>query len=519
MQIMGNKIEKSRTEYSARNTTVAMLARVLAILMGYVTRIVFTHTLSEDYVDINGLFLDILNVLALSELGVGTAITYALYKPIAEGNIEKQKSLMMVYRNFYRLVAGIVTVAGLCVIPFMDVLIKDKPDVGNLTFIYLMYLLNSTLSYLLIYKRTLIEAHQLSYIGVLYQTVFLLLQYLLQIAVLLTTGNFILFLLMQIVCTLANNLCISAKADKMYPFLKERNAERLSPFERKEMFTDIKAMLMHKIGNVVVNNTDNLLLSAIVGSHSVGKYSNYFLIIGSVRQVLNQMFQGITASVGNLGAMESRDRIRRIFEASFFMGQWMFGLAAICLFEVIDPFVELSFGAQYVFSRNLTLVLCINFYLTGMRQATLVFRDTMGVFKYDKYKAPVEAVINLVVSLVLAKYFGAIGVFIGTLVSTVTTSLWVEPFVLYKYRIGESSRRYFLKYLVYATVTAVLWYVLDVFCSRIGGGLAVVCILRGLVCAACVNLVYFLVYHRTEEFRILVNKAVRIVKQRWGRSI
>jgi len=182
-----NRQEKSRTEYSARNTSAAVIGRMLAILLGFLSRVVFTHTLSTDYVGINGLFTDILNLLALSELGVGTAITYALYKPIADRDIEKQKSLMALYKQFYRIVAGIVCVLGLLVIPFMDVLIKDQPNVDYLIIIYIMYLSNSVVSYFLIYKKTLIDAHQLSYITVLYQMFFQVLHNALQIAVLLLT--------------------------------------------------------------------------------------------------------------------------------------------------------------------------------------------------------------------------------------------------------------------------------------------------------------------------------------------
>ena len=224
---MAESLDRSRTEYSARNTTVAMAARVAAILAGYFTRVVFTHTLSEDYVGINGLFTDILNVLALSELGVGTAITYALYKPVSEKNVEEQKSLMRMYRQFYRIVAAIVLVGGLLVIPFMDVLIKNQTQVEHLTVIYLMYLMNSVISYLLIYKRTLIDAHQLSYIGVMYQTVFLLIQNAVQVLVLLCTRNFFFFVSVMILCTLANNICISLKADRLYPCLREREVQEL----------------------------------------------------------------------------------------------------------------------------------------------------------------------------------------------------------------------------------------------------------------------------------------------------
>lgn len=506
--------EKSRTEYSARNTTVAMAARMIAILAGFLTRVVFTHTLSEEYVGINGLFTDILNVLALSELGVGTAITYALYKPISEKDVEKQKSLMRMYRQFYRIVAVIVLVGGLLVIPFMDILIKNQPRVEHLIFIYLMYLLNSVLSYLLIYKRTLIDAHQLSYIGVLYQTIFLIVQNLAQMTVLLVTGNFILYVSILILCTIANNFCISRKADKMYPYLKEKEAERLPGQERQEIYQNIRAMLMHKVGTVIVNNTDNLLLSSMVGIVSVSRYSNYFLIIGSVRQVLNQMFQGITASVGNLGVEESRERVKKIFEASFFIGQWMFGLAAICLYELIDPFVEISFGAQYVFTRDVTLILCLNFYLTGMRQATLVFRDSMGLFWYDRYKSLAEAAINLVVSIILGKYLGTAGIFLGTMVSTVTTSLWVEPYMLYKHRLEVSSKPYFLRYVLYAAVTFVLWMGEDALCGHITGNLWLVCIFRLLICFIITNLVYLILYHRTKEFRLLMRKAWEILCKR-----
>ncbi len=505
--------QKSRTEYSARNTTVAVIARVSAILMGFAARVVFTHTLSEDYVGINGLFTDILNVLALSELGVGTAITYALYRPIAGGDIEKQKSLMRLYRFFYRMVAVIVLALGLLVIPFMDILIRDQPAVEHLTLIYLMYLANSVCSYLWVYKRTLIDAHQLSYIGVLYQTGSWILQNILQMIVLITTGNYILYLSILIVCTVLNNVAVSRRADKMYPYLRDKEVTRLSKEERSGIFRNIRAMLMHKVGNVAVNNTDNLLLSALVGTVSVGKYSNYFLIIGSVKQVLDQMFQGITASVGNMGVEAGRGRIKKIFEASFFMGQWVYGLTAICMYHVLDLFVGLSFGEQYLFESQITLILCLNFYLTGMRQAVVVFRDSMGLFRYDRYKAVAEAVVNLVVSLVLGRIWGTAGVFLGTMVSTVTTSLWVEPYMLYKHRLQESSAPYFLKYLLYASVTFLLWYGESFLCGLITGSLWTVCILRGIVCFAVTNLAYLALYHRTREFGLLWRKAMELARK------
>ena len=214
-------MEPSRTEYSAINTSIAIISRITAILMGFVTRVVFIHTLSADYVGVNGLFSNILSVLSLTELGVGTAITFALYEPIAKKDVKKQQQLMQLYGKFYRGTALIVLAVGLLLVPFLDILMKNPPKVDHLIGIYLLYLFNSFFSYLLVYKKTLIEAHQKNYIVLVCQTIFLVLQDLLQIVVLLATHNYIFFLLLYMMCTLLSNVCISLIADRMYPYLKE----------------------------------------------------------------------------------------------------------------------------------------------------------------------------------------------------------------------------------------------------------------------------------------------------------
>lgn len=509
---------RTRTEYSARNTTVALISRITAILMGYVLRVVFTHTLSESYVGVNGLFLDIINVLSLSEMGVGTAITFALYKPIAEEDIEKQKSLMQMFCRFYQLVAVIVAVAGLALIPFMDIVIKDYKSVDDLILIYLLYLINTICSYLLIYKKTLMDAHQLNYIGTFYQTMSWVLQDILQIIVLVFTGNFILFLLVNIITTIICNLCISWKADKMYPYLKEKQIAPLPVQERKQIFQNIRAMLMHKVGTVIVNNTDNLILSSFAGLSSVGSYSNYYLVIGSVRQLLTQVFQGITASVGNLGVTEDSVHVKKVFEAIFFLGQWMYGFSVICLYELINPFVQMSFGEQYLFSKEIVLILCINFFVNGMRNATLTFRDSLGLFYHDRYKAVAEAVLNLVISIILVNQMGVIGVFLGTLISMLLTSVWVEPYILYKYEFKMSCLGYFARYLLYAAVLIFTWYLTDIICQNITGEPVVVLAGRMLVVLTVPNILFLIVYYRSSEFIFLRGKLNELLNGKRGVS-
>lgn len=506
--------EKTRTEYSAKNTTVAVVSRFAAMFMGFLLRIVFTHTLSEDYVGVDGLFTDIINILSLTELGVGSAITYALYGPIQKKDIETQKALMKYFQRFYHMVAAIVLLVGLALIPFFDVLIKDRPDIEHLVLIYLIYLFNSVCSYLLIYKKTLLDAHQLSYIGVLYKTVGWMIKDVAQILVLIFTRNFILYVVLLLVTTLISNVLISKKADAYYPYLKEKNISPLKKGEKEDILKNVKAMVMHKIGNVVVSNTDNLILSAFVGIGAVGKYSNYYMIIGSLRDVIAQVYQGVLASVGNLGVSEKKERIHTVFLGTFFICQWLSVFTSITIYEVIDPFVAVFFGKQYVFDSLTVAMLSLCFFVTGMRNATLVFRDSLGLFYYDRYKAVAEAVCNLILSLILVHFMGAAGVFLGTILSTLLTSSWVEPYVLYKYRLQVSVKEYFVKYFLYTFVGIGCFLVTHLLCDYVTGYSVFTIFYRLCICVLVPNALMLLCYCGNKDFRYVMEKGKHIMKKR-----
>lgn len=502
---------KSRTEYSAKNATVSLLCRVCAIVMGYVLRIVFTHQLSSTYVGINGLFVDIIQVLSLSEMGVGTAITFALYKPIAEDDIEKQKALMELFRRFYMGIAGIVAAIGVLIIPFLGILIKDYGTIDGIVPIFLLYLTNAVCSYLLIYKKMLVDAHQLSYIGISYQTISWVVQDVLQIIILVYSGNFILYLFVQIGVTIICNVMISHKANQLYPFLKDKRTEKLAKDDRVGIMKNIRAMMMHKVGEVVINNTDNLVISAFVGIVDVGRYSNYYLLIISVGQLLDQVFQGIAASVGNLGVTAKNTRVREIFETTLFIGQWMYGLVTICIFELINPFVNISFGHEYTFSMAVVLVLCLRFYILGIRKATQVFRDSLGLFWFDRYKAIAEAVLNVILSIVFVQSMGVFGVFLGTIISMLLVSVWIEPYVLYHYRLQISVWHYFKKLIPYVGITAGVWWLTHVLCSFVTAGVWLTLLLKLPICLLVPNLIFAALYHATREFHVATEKAAKLI--------
>ena len=271
--------------------------------------------------------------------------------------------------------------------------------------------------------------------------------------------------------------------------------------------------MMHKIGTVVVSNTDNLLISSFVGVISAGIYSNYYLLIGSIRQILDQVLQGVAASVGNLGETEEKQKVERIFQEIFFGGYWLYGLAGICLLELLNPFVELAFGRKYLFDFPVVLILCINFFLNGTRKATLIFKESMGLFWYDRYKSIIEAILNLITSILFVLHFGITGVFMGTITSTVLTSLWVEPYVLYKYRFQKSTVPFFLKYALNLIVMGSVWVITDLCCRQIEGMLIFQLIIRLGICAIIPNLLLWLVYKKSEEY-IELEKIVKVMLEK-----
>ena len=251
----------------------------------------------------------------------------------------------------------------------------------------------------------------------------------------------------------------------------------------------------------------------MIGIVSTACYTNYRLIIGSVQQVLNQAFQGISASVGNLGTVDDSRKLSTVFESVFFVDFWIYGFASICLFELIAPFVAISFGEKYLFSGDIAFILCLNFYLTGMRQAVLSFRDSLGLFWHDRYKSIAEAALNLCASVVLASYFGVAGIFWGTLISTVMVPLWLEPYILYKHRIKQPLTRYFVKLGLYTAVVLLCGAITHLICCNIGGSHAQQLLSKIPVCLLVPNALFWLLFHRTAEYRYLLERIRYVLKR------
>ena len=495
----------SRTINSTKNIITGVGGQILVAVLQFACRTVFIHTLDAAYFGVNGLFLNILNVLSLSELGIGTALIYGMYAPVAEGDTRAICQKMNLYRLLYRLIAGFTLVAGLIVFPFLDFFIKDDAGISNISLLYILYLLNTVSSYLLVYKRSILDTNQQSYICNIYQKGFTLLQNVLQMAVLFIFHDFILYLLVQIVTGLVSNWLISRKADKMYPFLKENTRELPPKDEVRAIFKNAYAISLARFGGTLASSTDNLLLSAYAGLQLVGLYSNYSLIIANVSNLVRAVFSSFTASVGNLGAIGNKQTLVKTFSAINFMGYWAYSYCSVCFMLLITPFVNIWVGPGYELSPLIVFLVVTIFYMSGLRAVISVYRDALGLYWYDRYKAFVEGILNLALSIALVNVMGPAGVFAGTVVSVLCV-FWYDTHILYHYGFECSSKSYFVTYFINLLTMIVAGGASFLMVQIVPGENLLSWIAKGLLITVVYNGLMILFYHRTEEFSLVMEK-------------
>lgn len=513
------RIGEMRTKNTFLNALANSGSYIVNLILSFVARTIFIRVLSQEYLGVQGLFGNILSVLSLAELGIGTAMIYHMYGPIAREDEKEITELMNLYRKLYSYVAGFITVAGLCLVPFLKYFIADDPGISGLTGIYLLYLLNTVVSYLWGYKRALIDGHQKGYISTLYVTAFMTIQFIAQIIVLLVFENFIIYLLMQIICNILTNLSIAWKCDRMYPYLKKDRKSLPSKETQKSIFKNVSAMFMHKLGDVMVNNTDSLIISAFVGLVTVGIFDNYRMLLGSVNTAINGILGSFVASIGNLSVTDDKERVFHIYKTLNFIGFWIHSYAAVTFLVMFNPFIEVWAGKDYLFPMSVVFLIVLNFYMSGMRKVTLNFRDAMGLYWYDRYKPIFEVIVNLVVSIVLVIKYGLVGVLIGTFVSTVGVCFWVEALVTYKHGFGKSVSHYFKMFSIYtASAVAVGGFTYFVCSFIVMGGLLEI-FLKLVVCTAMYNILLMLLYGRTVEYKEFMEKLIGLVEGKTGHEM
>ncbi len=441
---------------SLLNVGVSVAFKILLLVANLLVRRFLIKYLGNQVNGLNNLYLSIVNVLSAAELGVGSAIAFCMYKPIVEGDNDKVSALYRLFGKLYLVLGGIILVCGCAIMPLLKYLAKDYQTVdANLYLTFGLMLVSVVVSYIFSAKTSLINAYKNNYITSAISSVGMLLQCGLQIIVTIIAKSFEWYL----VCRIAA-MVLQWGATEIIARIKYggiiKNKQKIDAESKKEVTKNVNAMFVHLIGEVLVNSVDSIIISAFIGVQVLGLYTNYTAIMSAMMGVLTLCFSPLTSVIGHMCVEEDKEHIEKYFN---FFHTFNFVIDIVFCFgyyAIIDNLVSIFFGANLEMSKTISFVITLNYFIQFMRKSTLLFRDATGTYYFNRWKPPVECLVNIVLSilfvLVFPKEFNVVGVIVATILTNIFISHIVDPHVIYKHTLQKSARGFYIRNYVYIAV-------------------------------------------------------------------
>lgn len=509
------KVSQSRFSNSVKNSAFALLSQMITIVLGFFSRRVFVECLSAEYLGISTAFTSILSILSLAELGVGSAIIYSLYKPIASQDNEKIKSLMKLYQRVYVAVGTLIFVVGVGLTPFLGAFVKEMPQIEGVRLIYLLLVIQNASQYFFSYKINFLSATQQGHIVQKFNIATTFVQVSLQIALLLILKDYYTYLAIGVLCPFIKNIFASIKVNRMYPFLREK-AQKLEKSETKKIGENVGAIFIYKICQKLSATIDTVLISKMMGVIEVAIYSNYHLLISYVDMLFVNVFGAITPSIGNFMTCDDDHKKRELFSALQLVYYWVGTYLAVGLIVLFNPFIELWLGADYLFPQSIVLALVVSITLTNFQRPCSLVRDSNGLFKYGKLRPLFMSIINVVTAIILANFMGTIGVVLGTCIAKAVTVVWYDPYIVYKHTLKKGLTKYFVTYALQWALLVALAFICSSIYRMINIGGLLGFIIGIIVVTVIVNGVFLLINFRRNNFRYIFSLVCNLFKKKSG---
>lgn len=502
-----------RTDYSIKNSITSFVGNIITFTFAFVGQILFIRILGVEYNGLNGLFNNVLTILNLFELGIGTSITYNLYKYVKNNNKEIIKSIMQFYKKSYYYIALIVFIVGLLLMPFLSYIVKVTVNI-NLYVIYLLFLINTASVYFVSYKRNLLVASQKNYIINIVNIGYVVILNIVQILILYLTKNYYIYLIIKIICAILENIIISIIVNKMYPYMLEKNIKPLNKNIKKNITNRVKALIIHKTSATVTNGTDNILISIFLGITTVGIYTNYNYIISAIKKLFSNIISNLIPSIGNLLVEDNKEKNYQTFKKIKFLNIWITTFTSTCLLLLIEPVIELFIGKSYILDKAVLIVLIINYFQTMMRNNFATFKDAGGIWVEDKYVPLIQLSINLISSIILLKLMGLKGVFVGTILSSLVLWFYSYPKFVYKKlfnkKIVDYYKEMFTTLIICFSIIIFVYITANIYKFN---SLLSELIITTLICVLLPNLLLYMVFRKTNEYNYYRNLIRQKIKQ------
>ena len=504
---------EGRSAKSVRNVATGLANKLLMMVLAFATRTLFIRLLGAEYTGVSSLYTNILSVLSLAEMGIGNVLMFYLYGALKDKDESRIIGLVSEFKRIYSAIIVVVLSVGVILIPFLRFIVHSSLDSKELIGYYILYLVNSVASYFVVYRTIVLAADQKNYISNIVQTAATIVMYILQIIYLLLFRDFWGYLTIQVLSTIGTNMALNAIALRHYPYLKIINTGKYKPknINVKELFGNIKATFLFKIADTLVDQTDSIIISIMFGTVVVGYYTNYFMLISYIVAIASIIAHGLVASFGNLNTEGNMKKSYEMFRVALTAFSIFGMICTTCYASIVQDFVPVWVGSQYVMPYGLVLAILAVFYLRMATNTMWMYRSAMGLFKEVQYINLSAAGLNIVLSILLGKMLGVAGVIVATAVSRIMTTFWYEGKVVFK-RFSKPFRIYILQQLKNFALCAISVGLGLFICSFVHGNAYIVIILKLLIAIIISSLIALVGYGRTPEFKTMKNKIIAVVR-------
>ena len=507
-----------RAEATMKNSVWGLFQQTVVCILSLFSRRVMLDTIGVEGVGLNGLLTNVVAVLSLADMGINASIIFHMYKPLATGDEETITRLMNFYRSVYRIIAVTILAIGLCLMPFMKYIVHDVSySDGYVMLIYFLFLMQTVTSYIFSYKRSIISADQKQYIITMYDLVLKIVTVIIGIVILKLTNELSYYLIFLISAAFINDMLIAKKANTMYPYIKNHKL-MLEKEDRKSIFQDVKNIFIGRISGTITNSTDNILISALVGTIATGLYSNYTIILNTLNSVMNQFSYAMIGSIGNLLATETGEHIEKVLEKLIFIIFFMAAFCCVCLSCLIDPFITLAFGDNLLLERYVVYIAIAVFYFATVKIPVWNMVQASGLFKTDKFIAIIGSVINLIVSFILGKVIGIAGILIGT-ICTYVIQYNLKVALLYKKYLHRKYGKILAKTYFYFILAAAECLLMGFLTSKLPIGNEFVKFIVSGICAVAFGIGFnCIIFRKRGEYIYFRDKMLSMVKNKIGKK-
>lgn len=489
------------------NSLFGIAGYLILMVSNFITRSVLISQLGMSIAGVDSTFKNFLQVLSLAELGLSTGMIYKLYKPIEERDNHAIKRILNFYKRAYQVIAGIFMGGALILAFAVGFVIHDTDkSFWYIWLAFLLYAADTVASYLFANRKALIVADQNNYLVNRNDAFISLIALISQVALLYLTGSFLIYALVKIGCRLLGAMLIGRKFKKMYPEIAaDKSKDMLAGEERKGLMKNMSAMLCHRIGGVSVTATGSAVISGFLGTIPAGIYGNYTLITNTLATLVTQVFNGITASYGNIVTVEDKETVYRKFNQLYFFNYLIYSFFTVSVAVLIQPFMRLWIGANAsnLFPTTTVTILLCYFYINGMRRVVLMSKDAVGLYRSDRYFALVEAGLNIVLSVGLVSYYRSVNCLIlSNLISLLAIPMWTQPYIVYKHVLGKKLRFYYIRYVIYGVLTLGMT-LLSLYLTNfiVVQNIFLELLVKGLVCLAVPNTLNLVIFYKTTEMQ------------------